>query len=113
MPVALVILAFFVGGFLGSLTVALACAMARSLVESMRDDGLGIPLSTGDTSKWNLPEVGSLGRARAGWAAALGWRVWVRAKETAGSLWGAGSRCAPWLRDDSATRRRVVTWTHE
>lgn len=37
MPVALVILAFFVGGFLGSLTVALACA-AHDGEESRRVD---------------------------------------------------------------------------
>ena len=55
MPVAFVILAFFVGAFLGSLTMALACAAhdGDEFFESMRDDGLGVPLPTGDTSKWN------------------------------------------------------------
>jgi hypothetical protein len=37
MPVAFVILAFFVGGFLGSLTMALACA-AHDGEESLRVD---------------------------------------------------------------------------
>ena len=55
MPMWFVILAFFVGGFLGSMVMALATA-ARDrdeFVESMRDDGLGVLLPTGDTSKWN------------------------------------------------------------
>jgi hypothetical protein len=56
MVVALVGLAFFVGGLLGSIAMALACAAHdREEFSSSRsrDDGLGVPLSTGDTSKWN------------------------------------------------------------
>jgi hypothetical protein len=52
MPVAFVILAFFVGGFLGLLTSAMARAAhdAEVSLRVERDDGL---LSTGDTSKRN------------------------------------------------------------
>jgi hypothetical protein len=55
MPVGFVILAFFLGAFLGSLTMALASAAhdREEFVESMRDDGLGFLLPTGETSKWN------------------------------------------------------------
>ena len=54
MPVGFVILAFFVG-FPGSITMALACAApnGEEFFESMRDDGLGVPLPTSDRSKWN------------------------------------------------------------
>jgi hypothetical protein len=55
MPVGFVILAFFLGAFLGSLTMALACAAhdREESFELMRDDALSVPLPTADTSKWN------------------------------------------------------------
>ena len=55
MPVAFVILALFVSASFGLLTMALARAAhdREGFFESMRDHKLGVPLSTGDTSKWN------------------------------------------------------------
>ena len=55
MPIGVVILAFFVGGFLGAITMTLACAAhdREESFESMRDGGVGVPLPTGDTPKWN------------------------------------------------------------
>jgi hypothetical protein len=55
MPVGFVIIAFFVGGFLGSITMALACSAhsGEEFFESMRDDELGVPLPMSDRSKWN------------------------------------------------------------
>jgi hypothetical protein len=49
----------------------------RSFFESMRNDELGVPVSIGDISKWNSPDVSGSGRVRAGWAAAIARRVWV------------------------------------
>jgi hypothetical protein len=56
-----------------------------NVFESMRDVRLGVPLSTGDTSKWNEPDVSGSGRVRAGWVAGVAWPVWLRTDETAGS----------------------------
>jgi hypothetical protein len=55
MPVGFVILAFLVGGFLGSIAMALACAAhdRDEFIESRRDDRLDVLVPTGDTSKRN------------------------------------------------------------
>ena len=75
-------------------------------------DGLGVPLSIGDTSKWNLPDVSGSGRLRAGWVVAVAWRVRVRIDETAGSPCGAGSRSAPSTAPSTNARRRPadIVW---
>ena len=55
MAVGFVILAFFVGGFFGSMAMALACAAhdREESFESTRDDGLDVLMPTSDTSRWN------------------------------------------------------------
>jgi hypothetical protein len=65
MPVGFVILAFIVSGFLGSIVRRWRAPLATARSSSSRfgADGLGIRLPTGDTSKWNYPDVARSGRA--------------------------------------------------
>ena len=60
----------------------------------MPDNGLGVPLPTGDISKWNLPDVSRAGRVRPGLVASSSGASLGRTCEATGSPCGAGSRCA-------------------
>ena len=108
MLVALVLLAFFVGGLLGSLGMALACA-AYDREEFRRVDAgqrARRPVADSDISKWNLPDVSRAGRVRPGPVASSSGASLGRTYETVGLAVGRGLRVRPVAR--RRFRRRTL-----